>query len=145
MEVRNCKGCGKIFNYIGGMPMCEACKKELEDKFQQVKAYIYDNRDADINQVAEDNDVSVQQIRQWVREERLEFSENSRVGLACEKCGRMIRSGRYCKPCKDARRPKPCSFEQAYVFIRSQYPRLKIKKRLTIWLMSFFLKHALFS
>ena len=35
------------------------------------------------------------------REERLEFSENSRVGLACEKCGRMIRSGRYCKPCKD--------------------------------------------
>lgn len=52
MEVRNCKGCGKIFNYIGGMPMCEACKKELEDKFQQVKAYIYDNRDADINQVA---------------------------------------------------------------------------------------------
>ena len=101
MEVRNCKGCGKIFNYIGGMPMCEACKKELEDKFQQVKAYIYDNRDADINQVAEDNDVSVQQIRQWVREERLEFSENSRVGLACEKCGRMIRSGRYCKPCKD--------------------------------------------
>ncbi len=70
MEVRNCKGCGKIFNYIGGMPMCEACKKELEDKFQQVKAYIYDNRDADINQVAEDNDVSVQQIRQWVREER---------------------------------------------------------------------------
>ncbi|MDE7325378.1 MAG: flagellar protein [Lachnospiraceae bacterium] len=101
MEVRNCKGCGKIFNYIGGMPMCEACKKALEDKFQEVKAYIYDNRDADINQVAEENDVSVQQIRQWVREERLEFSENSRVGLSCEKCGRMIRSGRYCKSCKD--------------------------------------------
>lgn len=101
MEVRNCKGCGKIFNYIGGIPLCEACKKALEDKFQEVKAYIYDNRDADINQVAEDNDVSVQQIRQWVREERLEFSENSRVGLACEKCGKMIRSGRFCGICKN--------------------------------------------
>lgn len=101
MEVRNCKGCGKIFNYIGGVPMCEACKRAMEDKFQEVKAYIYDNPEADINRVAEDNDVSVQQIRQWVREERLEFSENSRVGLACEKCGRMIRSGRFCKPCKD--------------------------------------------
>lgn len=101
MEVRNCKGCGKIFNYIGGTPLCEACKRAMEDKFQEVKTYIYDNPDADINQVAEDNDVSVQQIRQWVREERLEFSENSRVGLACEKCGKMIRSGRFCASCKN--------------------------------------------
>ena len=101
MEVKNCKGCGKIFNYIGGPLLCEACRKALEDKFQQVKDYIYENRGADINEVAEKNDVSVQQLRQWVREERLEFSETSQVGLACERCGTMLRSGRFCKACKD--------------------------------------------
>lgn len=101
MEVRNCKECGKLFNYLGGMPLCPACRNKMEDKFQQVKAYIYDHRDVDIHKVAEDNDVSVQQLRQWVREERLEFSEASQVGLSCEKCGVMIRSGRFCKACKD--------------------------------------------
>lgn len=101
MEVRNCKECGKLFNYLGGRPLCPACRTKMEDKFQQVKAYIYDHRDADIHKVAEDNEVSVQQLRQWVREERLEFSESSQVGLACEKCGTMIRSGRFCKACKD--------------------------------------------
>lgn len=101
MEVRNCKECGKLFNYLGGMPLCPACRNALEDKFQQVKDYIYEHRDVDIHKVAEDNDVSVQQLRQWVREERLEFSEASQVGLACEKCGVMIRSGRFCKQCKD--------------------------------------------
>ena len=50
--------------------------------------------------VSEDNDVSVQQIRQWIREERLEFSKDSPVGIECEACGASIRTGRYCEACK---------------------------------------------
>ena len=26
MDVRNCKGCGRLFNYYGGVPLCKACK-----------------------------------------------------------------------------------------------------------------------
>ncbi len=122
MEVRNCKGCGRLFNYIGGMPLCEACRKELEDKFQQVKDYIYEHKGADINEVAEKNDVSVQQLRQWVREERLEFSESSQVGLACERCGAMLRSGRFCKACKDK---LANNLGNMY---RSEEPKVAIKK-----------------
>lgn len=101
MDVRNCRGCGRLFNYIGGAPMCPSCLKELEDKFAVVKQYIYDNPSASVQQVAEKNDVSIQQIHRWVREERLTFSENSLVGIQCENCGAMIRTGRYCPACKE--------------------------------------------
>ena len=75
MEVKNCKGCGRLFNYMGGAPLCDACRKKLEEKFQKVKQYLDDHPDASVNQVSEDNDVSVKQIKQWIREERLSLSE----------------------------------------------------------------------
>ena len=85
MDVRNCRNCGRLFNYLSGVPLCPHCVRVLDDKFQKVKNYIYEHRDAGIQEVADENDVSVQQLRQWVREEKLQFSEASQVGLACVK------------------------------------------------------------
>ena len=85
---------------MGGMPLCTACREGLEAKFQQVKTYIYENPHSSIASVAEDNDVSVKQIKQWIREERLEFTEDSMIVLACEICAASIRTGRYCEKCK---------------------------------------------
>ncbi|MFP3153672.1 flagellar protein [Lachnospiraceae bacterium ZAX-1] len=100
MEVRNCKGCGRLFNYLSGPPLCPACVKALEDKFFQVKEYLRDYPDSALNRVADDNEVSVKQLKQWVREERLTFSEHSSVTIDCENCGAQIRSGRFCNNCK---------------------------------------------
>ncbi len=100
MNVRNCRKCGKLFNYMFGMPICPACKDKLEEKFQAVKKYIRENRLADIKQVAEDCEVEVGQIQQWIREERLEFTEDSPVKIPCKNCGASIRSGKYCEKCK---------------------------------------------
>ena len=101
MDVRNCRSCGRLFNYMGGMSICPLCEKELEEKFQEVKKFIYDNPRASIQVVAEDNDVTIAQIKKWVREERLSFSEESPVGLECENCGELIKTGRFCARCKD--------------------------------------------
>ena len=100
MEVRNCKGCGKLFNYIGGAPLCPACFKKLDEKYAEVKEYIYDHPGASINEVSEENDVSVNQIKKWVREEKLTFTDDSPVGIECEGCGKTIKTGRFCKECK---------------------------------------------
>lgn len=101
MEVRNCKTCGRLFNYMGsGKPICGACASELEEKFFQVREYIRDHKDAGIKEVSEEMDVSVSQIKQWIREERLAFSDNADIGIECEKCGAMIKTGRFCKACK---------------------------------------------
>lgn len=101
MDVRNCKGCGRLFNYISGPPLCPSCTRALDEKFEQVKDYIYDHPRVDMQEVSEVFDVPIPQIKQWIREERLAFAEDSMIGLECEKCGVTIRTGRFCKACKD--------------------------------------------
>jgi ribosomal protein L32 len=54
-----------------------------------------------MQEVSEVMEVSIPQIKQWVREERLAFAESSMIGLECESCGATIRTGRFCKACKD--------------------------------------------
>lgn len=102
MEVKSCKSCGRLFNYMQGMPICPSCKKKLEDKFVDVKNYIRENDSATVQEISEATDVSVKQIKQWVREERLTFSNESSVGIECENCGAMIRTGRFCDKCKNS-------------------------------------------
>lgn len=100
MEVRNCKGCSRLFQYLSGPVLCPACKEKLEDKFVEVKEYIYKNPGASIAQVSEENDISAKQIKQWIREDRLILSMPSPDGVLCEKCKTPICSGRYCATCK---------------------------------------------
>ena len=99
MELQNCRNCKKIFNYITGERICPACREVLEELYQKVKGYIEENPGKSANDVAEECEVSINQIRKWVREERLVFSSDSLVGLECERCGRNIHSGRFCKDC----------------------------------------------
>ena len=100
MDVRNCKGCSRLFNYIGGQPLCPECLKELDVKFDEVRDYVYDHPRAGMQQVSEEMEVSIAQIKRWIREERLAFSDEAQIGLECEGCGKMIRTGRFCEPCK---------------------------------------------
>lgn len=100
MDVRNCKSCGRLFNYIGGAPICEACRKKLEEKFQEVKSYLEQYPNSSVTRVSEAMDVSVKQIRQWIREERLALSVPGADGIICEQCGAPIATGRFCEKCK---------------------------------------------
>ena len=72
-----------------------------ETKDELVKDYIEDNPRADMREISENCDVSTRQIEQWIREERLSFSDDSPIGIACEVCGATIRTGRYCERCKN--------------------------------------------
>lgn len=101
MDVKNCRGCNRLFQYIGGPVLCPACREALENKFQEVKEYIYNNKGASINQVSEATEVSVKQIKQWIREDRLVLSEATEDGIVCENCGTPICSGRFCERCKN--------------------------------------------
>lgn len=102
MEVKNCRGCGRLFNYVsGGYFLCAACMEELEQKFIKVKKYIRENPKATMQQISEENEVTTQQIQRWIREDRLAFSDDSPIGIDCEACGCTIKSGRFCNMCKD--------------------------------------------
>ena len=100
MDVRNCRTCGRLFNYLGGPNICPSCREETETKFQNVKEYIRENPRASIQEISDDNGVSTNQLRQWIREERLQFTDDSPIGIECEICGATIKTGKYCDACK---------------------------------------------
>lgn len=101
MNVKNCRKCGKMFNYAFGPIICPDCISAQEELFQKAKKYVQDNPGCDIQELSENVEVDANQIRQWIREERLQFSDDSPIRIACESCGSMIRSGRYCDACKN--------------------------------------------
>lgn len=100
MNVRSCKICKRLFNYLSGPVYCPTCRDKMEEKFQEVKAFIQENPGVHIQEVADSCDVETAQIRQWLREDRLELTEGSPLMLSCDGCGAPIRSGRYCDKCK---------------------------------------------
>lgn len=100
-DVRNCRKCGKIYNYIGGSPICPACKQLEEDDFQKVKRYLYDNPGASITQVSTDLEIGIEKIKRFLKEGRLEIAgDDGNMILECENCGKSIRSGRFCDACE---------------------------------------------
>lgn len=101
MDVRNCRFCGRLFNYLSGTPICESCKAEVEKKFQEVKDYLREYPNSTMQAISEANDVSTKQITQWIRDERLIFSDDSPIGIDCEVCGATIKTGRFCEACKE--------------------------------------------
>ena len=100
MDVINCKGCGRLFNALTRTRLCPNCQGKLEEKFQEVKKFINENPGATIDMVSQECNVATKQIKQWIRDERLTFSEESMQGIECEQCGAMIRSGRFCDACR---------------------------------------------
>lgn len=100
-DIRNCRRCGKIYNYIGGAPICPDCKQADEDTFKRIKDYLYKNPGATLSQVALDCEVSVEKIKMFLREGRLEITEGANIILECERCGKSIRTGRFCQECQN--------------------------------------------
>ena len=43
MEVRNCRGCGKLYNYIGGpyRNLCPNCIEKIEEKYLDAYGITY--------------------------------------------------------------------------------------------------------
>lgn len=99
MEVRNCRMCRRLFNYLGGKNICPVCKDALEKKFLAVRDYIRENPTSGLQKIADDNEIDVQQVRDWIKEGRLEISKGGPISLSCEKCGAPILKGRFCDNC----------------------------------------------
>lgn len=124
MEVKVCKNCRRLFKYIYGPELCSDCVgmmtdttpeapkgesksilkpmvQEEERKLNQVKEYILSHPRATVAQIAEVNEVSANRLFDWVREERLEFSDDSEhAWFQCARCGVKIKSGIYCFRCR---------------------------------------------
>ncbi|MBQ9359911.1 MAG: hypothetical protein IJT96_02610 [Lachnospiraceae bacterium] len=101
MSVYTCKKCGKKFETKGFTDgFCEECAADYQDKYHQVREYLWKHPGSNASAVAKACDCSVRQVMQWVKEDRFMLSDDSRVSLYCEICGTKIFSGRYCAACQ---------------------------------------------
>jgi methionyl-tRNA synthetase len=71
----------------------------MDQKFNEVRDYIYDNPQAHIDDVCAATEVESGDIKRWLAEGRLLLSKGSPIGLSCEKCGKSILSGTQCEEC----------------------------------------------
>lgn len=100
MEVKVCKKCHRLFQYLRGIELCYDCRDMLEDKFQEVKEYIAERESISIKQISRECEVPVLQLKEWLMEDRLELAERISTEYFCEKCGRSIYEGNFCSQCK---------------------------------------------
>lgn len=122
-NIVNCKKCGRIFQQVTSKKICPDCEKALEDKFMEVKEYIREHPNASIMEVSREADVSVEQLKQWVREERLLFSNAEGSGIECVMCGVPITTGKYCARCKEKIAHKlENAYEKPKVTLTQQQP-----------------------
>ncbi len=98
---KQCRICRKMFQYPGfGAEVCPMCKKEDEEMFERVKTYLRDNPGMTLHQTAKACEVPEKRIREWLKEERLEYTGTGDTGLTCEHCGKPITSGKICNECR---------------------------------------------
>ncbi|MCR5747351.1 MAG: hypothetical protein K6G03_06545 [Lachnospiraceae bacterium] len=101
MGVYICRKCGKQYeSHIISNGYCEECNIEYNDKYHQVREYLWAHPNTTADVVAKECDCSIHQVMKWVKEERFYISSDSKVTLYCEICGQKIFSGRYCTACK---------------------------------------------
>lgn len=96
-----CSKCGGELKYTGvGEYDCIKCGNVELDDYGKVRSYIEKNHGATQSQVSEATGVSVNKIRQMLKDEKIEVAAGSHVFLHCESCGAEIRSGKYCTACE---------------------------------------------
>jgi flagellar operon protein (TIGR03826 family) len=101
MDIRNCKRCGKVFNFVGSAVCAECAQREQED-FAKVREYLFGHPNSTTLEVTKATGVDPKVISRLLREGRL-LADNIQVSdgeeLRCEKCGQAISRGRFCEKC----------------------------------------------
>ena len=97
MNVRQCSNCRKLYQYNGSL-LCVNCVEELDKLFNDVRNYIEENPNADLDELREKTGTDGAIIVRWLREGRLMMATASGL-IKCDICGQSLRSGRFCEKC----------------------------------------------
>ena len=74
MSYTNCPICGKLFNKQGYSEVCENCFSKHESDFEKVRDYLYSFPNKNILEVASATGVTIENIREFIRQGRLSSS-----------------------------------------------------------------------
>ena len=99
-KVETCLRCTRLFQYVGfGVHYCTRCKEIDSKDYELVKQYIYEHPKCNMEQVEEHTGVPIKVQERYLREGRIEITEDSPIFIKCEMCKEDIRYGYYCVEC----------------------------------------------
>lgn len=111
MSRYECQRCHRIFQKIGNEEVCPTCAPIDEEEFHRIKEYISEHQGASSSEVVQVLGVSLNQIKRYLKEERLEIRGDNKGFIRCESCGKPLNSGRLCDSCyKEAQSAKEKGF-----------------------------------
>lgn len=100
MALRNCAGCGKLFDAPSpSIKLCQQCEMDDQKQFDKVKEYLKEHATATVIEITKETGVGRKQIYEWVRTGRLDVAGIHDLGIVCEGCGEPINTGRFCIQC----------------------------------------------
>lgn len=98
MEFSYCRKCRKAYT-SGSAEYCSDCIKEMDESVKIIRDYLDEHHGATVAEISRKTDVSKKDIVFLLREGRLEIEGDSEGALTCDRCGKNISTGRYCKEC----------------------------------------------
>lgn len=96
---KHCKFCGKTLPVSFKGDYCPGCVEH--ELFQNVKQFIRENN-INEHQVALYFDIPVAQVKQWIKEGRIEYKETGEQiisSIRCQNCGVSVQFGTLCTKC----------------------------------------------
>jgi flagellar operon protein (TIGR03826 family) len=96
-----CPRCGEIYLKNKFRDVCPNCYKKEEEDFHIVSKFLRkrENRAATIDQIVTQTGVSEETIIKLVQKGRLQPKQFPNLGYPCDRCGRIIKSGKLCETC----------------------------------------------
>jgi predicted amidophosphoribosyltransferase len=71
MSFTNCPVCGRLFEKQGFYEVCPNCFVQNQNDFSRVRDYLYSNPNKNILEIANATGVSIETIREFIRQGRL--------------------------------------------------------------------------
>lgn len=98
LKVAHCTMCGKVFQ-VTLRNLCPECAELHDRQYDAVDRYLFKNRNATTEQVAEATGVPIKQIREWIRQKKISLASYPNLTDLCDLCGSPTRKGHLCENC----------------------------------------------
>jgi len=98
----NCPKCGKVF-VKGIRSICPECYQVVEEEYRRVYEFLrkQENRKSTITETSAATNVSIRQIREFIREGKLTLVDYPNMAYPCDSCGKnYIVQGNICEECR---------------------------------------------
>lgn len=100
MELRTCSDCGRIFHNKFNEQNCPSCMSLKQDEIKRLARFFMQNSKATIQEASTQLSIDINNIISYLRDEKIELPALSDDSIECKRCGKQIKVGKYCNPCK---------------------------------------------